>query len=85
MDIDRFHFYWKETQWFAVILIFVVFTGFFIGLVFSNWLNHIRLFGFPLGLLLLGQALIVFIIGLMFWFVGRQSRLDEMHGADEDL
>jgi len=85
MDSDRFYFYWKEARRFAVIFIFVVFAGFIIGLGFSNWLNHIRLFGFPLGLLLLGQALIVFIVGLMFWFVERQSRLDEMHGADEDL
>ena len=85
MDIERFEAYWTETRFIAgsaLILIFLVLGS---GLAFSSWLDHLELFGFPLGVLMLGIVCVFVVVAIMFWFVGVQNSIDQVHGADEDL
>ena len=58
---------------------------FALALGFCDLLNGFELFGFPLGVLVLGQGVVIVAIGLMFWFVANQNQVDEAHGATEDL
>ncbi len=85
MEIERFRPYWKRTRGlaFAVIGIWLLIS--LTAICFAGLLNEFRLFGFPVGLLVMGQLVIVMGVALMFWFVGAQDRVDEYYGANEDL
>lgn len=85
MDIERFEAYWAETSFIAGCVLFLTFLVLGGALAFSGWLDHLELFGFPLGVLMLGIVSVIVVIAIMFWFVGLQNRIDQVHGADEDL
>ena len=85
MDIEQFAAYWRATRFIAGWVVFLVFLVLGSGLAFSSWLDHLELFGFPLGVLMLGIVSVIVVIAIMFWFVGLQNRIDQVHGADEDL
>ncbi len=85
MDIERFEAYWSETRFIASWVVFLFFLVLGGGLAFSSWLDHLELFGFPLGVLTLGIVSVIVVIATMFWFVSMQNRIDQAHGADEDL
>ncbi len=85
MDMERFKVYWRETCFIAGWVVFLVFLVLGSGLAFSSWLDHLELFGFPLGVLMLGIVSVIIVIAVMFWFVGVQNHIDQIHGADEDL
>ncbi|MBL8572038.1 MAG: DUF4212 domain-containing protein [Hyphomicrobiaceae bacterium] len=59
-----------------------------ISFVVNFWasaLNSIVIMGFPLGFYMAAQgALIVFVV-MLFWFAATQNRIDDQHGASEDL
>lgn len=85
MDVERFEAYWTETRLIAGWVVFLVFLVLGAGLAFSSWLDHWELFGFPLGVLMLGIVSVIVVIAIMFWFVSIQNQIDQVHGADEDL
>ena len=85
MDIERFRPYWAATYWRAAFMLLAVMMFLFFGLAFAALLDHFEFLGFPLGLLLMGQGLVFFIIGFGFWFVHSQDHVDDYFGANEDL
>jgi putative solute:sodium symporter small subunit len=84
VDVATARAYWKKTSslmWTVLILWFV--AGFGVQ-VFAPSLNHIHIFGFPLGFYMAAQgSLIIFVVGL-FWFAKRQNQIDEEFGVQED-
>ncbi|MGG5820467.1 DUF4212 domain-containing protein [Falsiroseomonas sp. HW251] len=76
--------YWKKTSglmWTVLAIWF--FAGFGVHF-FASSLNAIHVLGFPLGFYMAAQgSLIIFVVGL-FWFAGRQNRIDEEFGVQED-
>lgn len=85
MENERFWPYWAATKRLVVVLALICFGGITLGLIFSHLLDEFRLFGFPLGVLLTGQFLVLLCIGIVFWFTGFQDHTDTHYGADEDL
>lgn len=85
MDIEHFWPYWKITKFRAFLLMIGTFLLFGVALGFHERLNDMRLLGFPLGVMMVGQVVVVLAIGLFFWYVGKQDQLDEDFGANEDL
>lgn len=85
MDIERFEPYWRTTflrSWVFILFVCLVIG---VGLGFYGELNSLRLLGFPLGVMVIGQGVVVFLIGLFFWFIGTQDQVDDIYGANEDL
>ena len=64
------------TIWFAV--------SFLAGIVFVDFLNQFRFFGFKLGFWFSQQGAIYFFVVLIFIYVWRMNRLDRQYGVDED-
>ncbi len=77
--------YWIGTR----VLILSVLTTFFVclvsALIFLSAMDKYELIGFPLGYLILSNGLIILAVGLVFWFVDRQHRLDHKHRMIEDI
>ena len=85
MENEQFWPYWSAVKRLAISVVVVCFAVISISLVFSQFLDEIRLFGFPLGVLIAGLFIVIFSIGLVFWFSGFQNQVDSHFGADEDL
>ncbi len=85
MEFERFKLYWLATRRLAVVLIvfsLAVMSG---SLFFSERLDAFHLLGFPVGVLVMGQGVVIFAIAVMFWFVGSQQSVDTAYGANEDI
>ena len=52
---------------------------------FTGLLDAFRFIGFPLGFFLVSQGILIAMIILVSWHVGRQERIDLVHGAAEDI
>jgi putative solute:sodium symporter small subunit len=63
----------------AAVVTLVIFVLFFLSLVESP-----AGAGYPLGLVLAATGLPVALTLLVFWFAGRQERIDRRHGLYED-
>lgn len=85
MEFDRFKLYWLVTRRLAFTVLLLVLLMFVGALLFSGWLDAYHLFGFPLGVLVVGQVVVIAAIAAMFWFVAAQDRIDTGFGANEDL
>lgn len=85
MEFERFKVYWGATRRLALVLIAFSFAVMVGTLFFSARLDAFHLLGFPVGVLLMGQGVVVFAIAVMFWFVGSQQAVDTAHGANEDI
>lgn len=85
MEFERFKLYWLVTRRLALTVLLLAGLMFFGALTFSGWLDEFHLFGFPLGVLVAGQVVVVVAIAAMFWFIGAQDRIDTGFGANEDL
>ena len=85
MENEQFWPYWALVKRLALSVALICFAFMSCGLIFSQFLNELRLFGFPLGVLITGLFIVIFSIGLVFWFSGFQAQVDQHFGADEDL
>jgi putative solute:sodium symporter small subunit len=77
--------YWRHTkfQMLASLLPFVL--AMIVFPIYGLQLNSNRVFGFPLGLFLVGHGIILLAIVTIASFVNRQDAVDHWHGAHEDL
>lgn len=85
MENEQFLPYWSSVKRLAISVALICFAFMSCSLIFSQFLDGLRLFGFPLGVLITGLFTVIFSIGLVFWFSGFQTQVDEHFGADEDL
>ncbi|KAA1246378.1 DUF4212 domain-containing protein [Aquimarina sp. RZ0] len=77
--------YWKENIKYLFILLsiwFVVSYG--AGILFKDWLNHIRLGGFRLGFWFAQQGAIYTFVILIFIYVRLMNKLDKKYGYDRE-
>lgn len=76
--------YWTRTRtlmW-TVLAIWLVFS--FVIHFFVSSLNQVVILGFPVGFYMAAQGSLVVFVVLIFWFAGRQNRIDEEFGVAED-
>ena len=76
--------YWRKTSqlmWSALVLWALL--GFALPL-FATTLNHIILFGFPLGYFMAAQGSLIGFVLLIFWYARRQNHIDEDCHLAED-
>jgi putative solute:sodium symporter small subunit len=76
--------YWDRTRGLMIFCLVVWFIFSFLIHFFVNQLNQIVIFGFPLGFYMAAQGSLIIFVILIFWFAGKQNRIDEEHGVAED-
>lgn len=67
---------------FVVLALWFVFS--FVVHMFVVQLNSIVILGFPLGFYMAAQGSLIAFVVMLFWFAGRQNKIDEEHGVAED-
>lgn len=85
MDFERFQPFWSTTKWLAAFLVCMWYFVALGALIFADLFNELVLFGFPVGLLVVGILVALIGVALIFWFVGSQDQIDQNFGANEDL
>ena len=82
---DKNKAYWKQNLRYLAILLSIWFlVSFGAGIVFKETLDHIQLFGFPLGFWFAQQGAIVVFVLLIFVYVRWMNKLDKEYDFDED-
>jgi len=77
--------YWKENLTLVMSLLVIWFlVSFGCGILFVEYLNQFRLFGFKLGFWFSQQGSIYVFVILIFVYVWRMNRLDKRYGVDEE-
>ena len=77
--------YWKANLRLMISLLLVWFLASFgCGILFVDYLNQFRLFGFKLGFWFSQQGSIYIFVILIFVYVWRMNKLDKRFGVDED-
>ena len=77
--------YWKANLRLMIALLVVWFlVSFGCGILFVDYLNQFRLFGFKLGFWFSQQGSIYIFVILIFVYVWRMNKLDKRYGVDED-
>jgi len=77
--------YWKANLRLMISLLVVWFLASFgCGILFVDYLNQFRLFGFKLGFWFSQQGSIYIFVILIFVYVWRMNKLDKRYGVDED-
>ena len=77
--------YWKANLRLMISLLVVWFLASFgCGILFVDYLNQFRLFGFKLGFWFSQQGSIYIFVILIFVYVWRMNKLDKRFGVDED-
>tara|TARA_B100001093_G_C26684857_1_gene952150 strand:- start:549 stop:806 length:258 start_codon:yes stop_codon:yes gene_type:complete len=76
--------YWKSNVRLVLILLFVWFSvSFLAGIVFLDFLNQFRLFGYKLGFWFSTQGSIYAFVILIFFYAWCMNKIDERHGVEE--
>ena len=77
--------YWIANLRLMISLLVVWFLASFgCGILFVDYLNQFRLFGFKLGFWFSQQGSIYIFVSLIFVYVWRMNKLDKRFGVDED-
>ena len=77
--------YWRANLRLMISLLVVWFlVSFGCGILFVDYLNQFRLFGFKLGFWFSQQGSIYIFVILIFVYVWRMNKLDKRYGVDED-
>lgn len=77
--------YWKANLTLMTSLLVIWFlVSFGCGILFVEYLNQFRLFGFKLGFWFSQQGSIYLFVILIFVYVWRMNKLDKRFGVDED-
>jgi putative solute:sodium symporter small subunit len=83
--LDKNKAYWKQNLRYLAILLSIWFlVSFGAGILFKETLDHIHLFGFPLGFWFAQQGAIVVFVLLIFIYVRLMNKLDKDYEFDED-
>ena len=82
---DKNKAYWKQNLRYLAILLSIWFlVSFGAGILFKETLDHIQIFGFPLGFWFAQQGAIVVFVLLIFVYVRWMNKLDKEYDFDED-
>lgn len=82
---DKNKAYWKQNLRYLAILLSIWFlVSFGAGILFKETLDHIQIFGFPLGFWFAQQGAIVVFVLLIFIYVRWMNKLDKEYDFDED-
>ena len=77
--------YWKANVTLMMLLLVIWFlVSFGCGILFVEYLNQFRLFGFKLGFWFSQQGSIYVFVILIFVYVWGMNKLDKRYGVDED-
>lgn len=77
--------YWKANLTLVTSLLAIWFlVSFGCGILFVEYLNQFRLFGFKLGFWFSQQGSIYVFVILIFVYVWQMNKLDKRYGVDED-
>jgi putative solute:sodium symporter small subunit len=77
--------HWSRTRALMWTVLAIWFLFSFAVHFFARQLNEIVIIGFPLGFYMAAQGSLIIFVILIFWYAGRQNRIDEECGVDEDL
>lgn len=76
--------YWKRNLKYLLILLFIwFFVSFGCGILLADYLNNIKLGGFPLGFWFAQQGAIYVFVILIFVYVRLMNKLDAEFDVDE--
>lgn len=77
--------YWRENLRFMLILLVIWFVvSFGAGILFVDFLDQFRFFGFPLGFWFAQQGAIYTFVILIFVYVWKMNRLDRKYDVHEE-
>jgi putative solute:sodium symporter small subunit len=77
--------YWRANIRLLCVLLSIWFLcSFGLGILWADWLDQFRLFGFKLGFWFSQQGSIYVFVVLIFIYVFAANRLDHRYGVDED-
>ena len=77
--------YWRANMKLLCALLSIWFLcSFGLGILWADWLDQFRLFGFKLGFWFSQQGSIYVFVILIFVYAGAANRLDHKYGVDED-
>ncbi|WP_415057088.1 DUF4212 domain-containing protein [Halopseudomonas sp.] len=77
--------YWRENLQFMLILLVIWFSvSFGAGILFVDFLDQFRFFGFPLGFWFAQQGSIYTFVVLIFVYVWKMNRLDRKYDVHEE-
>ena len=84
MEKEVMESYWRSNIKLVLILLFVWFSvSFLAGIVFVDFLNQFRLFGYKLGFWFSTQGSIYIFVCLVFFYAWCMNKIDEKHGVEE--
>ena len=79
------HAYWQANLRLMLVLLVVWFSvSFLAGIIFVDFLNQFRLFGYKLGFWFSQQGSIYFFVVLIFVYAWRMNVLDKKFGVEEE-
>jgi putative solute:sodium symporter small subunit len=79
------HGYWKATlRLLSQVLVIWFLVSFGAGILFADWLNHIKLGGYPLGFWFAQQGSIYVFIILIFYYAKKMGDIDREFDVHED-
>ena len=77
--------YWKKNIYYVSILLVIWFSvSCLCGIILSDILDNIHLFGFPLGFWFAQQGAMVTFVILIFVYLGLMNRLDKKYDVHEE-
>jgi putative solute:sodium symporter small subunit len=77
--------YWRENLQFMLILLVIWFSvSFGAGILFVDFLDQFRFFGFPLGFWFAQQGSIYAFVVLIFVYIWKMNRLDRKYDVHEE-
>jgi putative solute:sodium symporter small subunit len=79
------HAYWQANLRLMFVLLVIWFSvSFLAGIIFVDFLNQFRLYGYKLGFWFSQQGAIYFFVLLIFVYAWRMNALDKKFGVDEE-
>ena len=84
MSEERNRAYWRANINLMLVLLAIWFSvSFLAGIIFVDFLDQFRLFGYKLGFWFSQQGSIYFFVALIFFYAWRMNALDKKFGVEE--
>lgn len=84
-DAQRYADYWRANlKLMAVLLAIWFIVSFGAGVIFADFLNQFRFFGFKLGFFFAQQGAMYVFVLLIFYYAWKMNRLERQYQVDEE-
>jgi putative solute:sodium symporter small subunit len=84
-DEKRYADYWRANLRLMAVLLAVWFlVSFGAGIIFADFLNQFRFFGFKLGFFFAQQGSTYVFVLLIFYYAWKMNRIEQLYDVDED-